>query len=853
MSGLAKEKKLNIKGTNIAKALNLDSVKDKLAKKRAGASKDKKTAPSKSEKAAPKKAAAKPKKEETKPEAEAPVEEAPKVRARSKSVFAEEKSEEQEPAGIPEEKEESAEAPADEKESPLKKEGAAAEETEKKPVIEEKQKEEAEKPLPNPAEKEAKPVKLGPTGKHIKDILPPKPQKSGGTKQPPAAEKPKAAGEDESGKYKKKGFKGGKLKEFRDFKPTRQGDGRGFDARDRKGLRAGEDEHRWRKKRHKGSKIKSEENVVRPSELKVRIPITVKELAAAMKLKASQLVEKLFIQGIVKTLNDLLDDETIIQLIGHEFGCEITIDTSEAERIRITDKTIKEEIAESESNNLKLRAPVVTFMGHVDHGKTSLIDTIRKSDIAAGEAGAITQHIGAFKCHTKFGEITILDTPGHEAFSAMRARGADVTDIVVLVVAGDEGFRQQTDEAMQHAKAAGVTIVVAINKSDKPGYDADNVYRQLSEKELLPEDWGGQTICVKCSAATGEGLDALIEMLALQAEVLELKADSSHRARGIVLESEMHKGMGAVATVLVLNGTLKHGDPLVFDHYWGRVKTMQDEHGKSLQEAGPSTPVEITGLSDLPEAGQEFIVVKTEKEAREIAEVRELEARQKELQKRRSITLESLLQDAEKANKKILNVILRADVQGSLEALKSAVAGIDSDKVEVNIIFTGVGEISESDVQLAAASNAVIVGFHTQIESHAESLLKQYGVRAHLHDIIYHAIDDVKGLMAGTLDKVAQEIERAKVEVRAIFRSSQLGVIAGCMVIEGTVERNHHARLLRDGEVIWKGPITSLKRHTEDVKEVKKDFECGILIDTNDIKEGDIIETYEITYIEQML
>lgn len=598
--------------------------------------------------------------------------------------------------------------------------------------------------------------------------------------------------------------------------------------------------------------MKAEEETIRPTNLKLRVPISIKDLASEMKLKASQLVAKLFLQGLVVTLNDLLDDETTIQLLGHEFGCEITIDTSEEERIRITDKTIKEEIQSDEASLIITRAPVVAFMGHVDHGKTSLIDAIRKSNRAAGEAGAITQHIGAFKCSTPVGEITFLDTPGHEAFSAMRARGADVTDIVVLVVAGDEGIRQQTIEAVQHAKAAGVTIVVAINKSDKPNFNPETVYRQLSEQDLLPEAWGGQIITVNCSAVTGEGLPTLLEMLAVQAEVLELRANPTSRARGSVLESEMHKGMGAVATVLVQNGTLRIGDSLVFGQHWGKVKTMQDEFGKQLHVAAPSTPAKITGLSGLPEAGNEFIVVKSEKEAKEIAEARMEGFKHKNIKKPTNI--EALVQQAKESPKKILNVILRADVQGSLEALKTALQKIKSTKAELVLISAGVGEISESDVQSAATSKGIILGFHTQIESHADSLIKQLGVQIRMHDIIYHAVDDIKEMMASLLDKIAIETDKGKVEVRATFKSSHHGVIAGCYVTEGTIVRNNFIRVIRAGQQIHKGPISSLKRVKEDVREVSKGFECGILLrDFNEFEEGDLLEAYEVTYISQEL
>ncbi|HRD56119.1 MAG TPA: translation initiation factor IF-2, partial [Parachlamydiaceae bacterium] len=540
-------------------------------------------------------------------------------------------------------------------------------------------------------------------------------------------------------------------------------------------------------------------------------------------------------------------------MLGAEFGCELTIDSSEEERIRITDKTVKEEIIATEKSELEIRPPVVAFMGHVDHGKTSLIDFIRQSNRAAGEAGAITQHIGAFRCTTNVGAITVLDTPGHEAFSAMRARGADVTDIVVLVVAGDEGIRQQTVEAIQHAKAAGVTIVVAINKSDKPNFNAENVYRQLSENNLLPESWGGQTITVNCSAVTGEGIPQLLEMLALQAEILELRANPKTRARGTVLESELHKGMGSVATVLVQNGTLKIGDAVVFNQFFGRIKTIQDEHGNQLQSAPPSAPVSITGLSGLPEAGQEFIVVKNEKEAREISEARILDKRESNLLLKKKVSMENLLQQSSEASKKVLNIVLRADVQGSLEALKVALQKIESEKAELNIIFTGVGEISESDVQLAAASKAAIIGFHTHIESHADVLAKELGIQARLHDIIYHAIDDVKALMAGLLDKIAIETNKGQAEVRATFKSSHHGVIAGCYVTEGAIHRNHQVRVMRNKELVHKGSILSLKRIKEDVREVAKGLECGIILNNFELQEGDILEAYEISYIAQNL
>lgn len=660
-----------------------------------------------------------------------------------------------------------------------------------------------------------------------------------------------ARGEESDESKKSVGYK-----DFKEFKAQRKAaqQNKAFDSRDRLGLRDDLDDQMWRKKRAHKQRVVIQEEVIRPKNLKVRLPISIKDLAAEMKLKSSQLIQNLFMKGVVLTLNDFLDDETTIQLLGHDFDCEISIDTSEEERIRITDKTIKQEIQESSPELLMIRSPVVAFMGHVDHGKTSLIDTIRKTNTAAGETGAITQHIGAFKCHTAVGDITILDTPGHEAFSAMRERGADVTDIVVLVIAGDEGMRTQTLEALAQAKAANVTIVVAINKSDKPNFNAENVYRELSEHELLPEAWGGQTITINCSAVTGDGIESLVEMLALQAEILELKANPNMRARGTVIESEMHKGLGTVATVLVQNGTLRLGDAVVFSQNYARIKTMHDEFNRELTHAGPSTPVKITGLSGLPEAGSEFIVVKDEKEAKELSEKRIEGRRFQQQQQTKRITSESFMNTPIAPAKKILNLIIRADVQGSVEALKNSLTKIPSQKVECNIILSGVGEISESDVQLAHASKATIIGFHTQIESHAASLIKELKVNVKLHDIIYHAVDDVKSIMEALLDKLAQENEMGEAIVKATFKASQLGIIAGCMVTNGVIRRSASIRVVRDGQVVWKGAIASLKKVKEDVREVSKDHECGILLQNfNDVKVGDLLQAFEVTYLKQEL
>jgi translation initiation factor IF-2 len=626
-------------------------------------------------------------------------------------------------------------------------------------------------------------------------------------------------------------------------------------GRDSRGKVSLDDEGTFRKRHKKMPKKQEEDTTIRPTSLKIRLPITVKELAAEMKLKASQLVTTLFIQGIPLTINDLIADITMLQLLGMEFGCEIAVDTREEDRLRVTKQSIRDEILNADNTTLVLRPPTVAFMGHVDHGKTSLIDRIRNSNRVATEAGAITQNIGAFRCSTAVGDITILDTPGHQAFSAMRARGADVTDVVVLVVSGEEGLKQQSLEAINQARESNVMILVAINKCDRPNFDPELVYRQLAENELLPEVWGGQIITVNCSAITGEGIDSLLEMIALQAEVMELKADPAMRARGTVIEAEMHKGMGATAHILVQNGTLRIGDPVVCGGVAGKIKTMTDEFHRSMKEAGPGTPVSITGLSGLPEAGNEFVVVASEKEARQIAEARQNEERTKQLhQQRPAMSLDLIMQSAAQAQQKVFRLIIRAEVQGLLEALKTALKDIQSKKIRLEIIASGVGEVSESDVIMASTSKAVILGFHTKVETHAEMLLKEQQVTLRMHDVIYHAIDNVREMMVDALDKIAEERELGKVEIRAIFRSSQHGTIAGCFVSEGTISRGSHVRVQRGKDIVWKGAIQSLKRVKEDVKEVQKGFECGVVLNGfGDVKEGDILQVFDIIYIKQEL
>ncbi|SPN73461.1 Translation initiation factor IF-2,translation initiation factor IF-2,EMAP domain,translation initiation factor IF-2,Elongation factor Tu GTP binding domain [Chlamydia serpentis] len=718
--------------------------------------------------------------------------------------------------------------------------------------------------------------KFGPTGKHINHLLaktfkaPNKEEKSGtGSKstKPVSGDKTAKPGSSETveSNNREKQFNptsrtspsaprrdiGKKpLTDFRDRTKKSDDSVKVFTGRDRYGLNEGGEEDRWRKKRvYKQKKHYDEASIQRPTHIKISLPITVKDLAAEMKLKASEVIQKLFIHGMTYVVNDVLDSETTVQFIGLEFGCTIDIDYSEQDKLCLSYDTVKEEIQSTDPNKLVIRSPIVAFMGHVDHGKTTLIDSLRKSNIAATEAGAITQHMGAFCCTTPVGDITILDTPGHEAFSAMRARGAEVCDIVVLVVAGDEGIKEQTIEAIEHAKAANIAIVVAINKCDKPNFNSETVYRQLAEINLLPEAWGGTTVTINTSAKTGEGLPELLEMLALQAEILELKADPLARARGLVIESELHKGLGPVATILIQNGSLRLGEALVFNDCYGKVKTMHNEHNQLMQEAGPSVPVLITGLSDIPKAGDPFFVVKNEKTAKDIIQARSVGQQRFALQQKKRPNFDSMLQ-----NKKTLKLMVKADVQGSIEALVSSISKIKSEKVDVEVLTSSVGEISESDIRLAAASKAVILGFHTGIESHAEPLIKSLGVQIELFSVIYHAIDAIKEIMTSLLDPIAEEKDEGSAEIKEIFKSSQVGSIYGCIVTEGIMTRNHKVRVLRNKEILWKGTLSSLKRVKEDVKEVRKGLECGILLEGyQQAQVGDVLQCYEVIYHPQKL
>jgi len=571
--------------------------------------------------------------------------------------------------------------------------------------------------------------------------------------------------------------------------------------------------------------------------------ITVGELAQKMSIKAAELIRALMSLGTMATINQVLDQETaavVVEELGHTPKM-------------LREDAIEEEILQQEvSGEEQPRAPVVTIMGHVDHGKTSLLDHIRRTRVAAGEAGGITQHIGAYHVETDKGMITFLDTPGHAAFTAMRARGARVTDIVVLVVAADDGVMPQTREAIVHSKAAKVPMLVAINKIDKPEAEPDRVKQELGKEEVIPEDWGGDTMFVNVSAHTGEGIDALLDAILLQAEVLELKAVPDTAAKGIVIESRLDKGRGPVATLLIQNGTLKKGDIVLSGQEYGRVRAMLDENGRDIGEAGPSLPVEILGLSGTPSAGDEFIVVPDERKAREVATFRHGKHRDVKLAKQQAAKLENLFSTMEAGKVSSLNILLKADVHGSAEALSDALTKLSGDEVKVNIVASGVGGINESDVQLAIASNAIIIGFNVRADNAAKRIISEEDVDLHYYSVIYEAIDAVKHSISGLMEPVYREEIIGLAEVRDVFRSSKLGAIAGCLVVDGVVRRTNPIRVLRDNVVIYEGELESLRRFKDDVNEVQSGTECGIGVKNyNDVNVGDQIEVYERVRVER--
>ncbi len=581
-------------------------------------------------------------------------------------------------------------------------------------------------------------------------------------------------------------------------------------------------------------KPRAEKRVIRIEEA-----ISVSELSQRLGVKASEIIKKLMSLGIMATLNQLIDADAA-GLVAQDYGYEV-------ENVALEEESLIEAELEGREVELKPRAPVVTVMGHVDHGKTSLLDAIRRTNVAGVEAGGITQHIGAYHVHLEKGDITFLDTPGHEAFTAMRARGAKVTDIVVLVVAADDGVMPQTVEAINHAKAAGVPIIVAINKIDLPQAQPEKVKQQLSDYGLIPEEWGGDTIYVEVSAKKGLHIKELLEMILLQAEMLELKAAEDVPARGVIIESKLDKGRGPVATVLVQNGRLRVGSAFVAGVHYGRIRAMIDDRGKRIEEAGPSMPVEILGLSGLPDAGDTLAVVKDEATAKQIALIRERKRAEKERAKTAKISLSELYDKINRGEVKELNVIIKADVHGSIEAVKEALSKLSTDKVAIKVIHSAVGGVNEGDIMLASASNAIIIGFNVRADSKASQLAETEKVDIRIYNIIYDLIDDVKKAMEGLLEPVVREEVLGKAEIREVFRIPRVGNIAGCYVTEGRMLRGARVRLIRDNIVIYDGKIGSLRRFKEDVKEVQTGYECGIGIEGyNDIKVGDVLEAYEL-------
>ncbi|MDO5807338.1 MAG: translation initiation factor IF-2 [Lachnospiraceae bacterium] len=567
--------------------------------------------------------------------------------------------------------------------------------------------------------------------------------------------------------------------------------------------------------------------------------LTIGELAEAMKVQPAQLVKKLFLQGTMVTVNQEIEFDKAEE-IALEFNCicekEVKVD--------VIEELLKED--EEDEKDLVARPPVVCVMGHVDHGKTSLLDAIRNTHVIDREAGGITQHIGAYVVSINGQKITFLDTPGHEAFTAMRMRGANATDIAILVVAADDGVMPQTIEAISHAKAAGIEIIVAINKIDKPSANIDRVKQELSEQGLIPEDWGGSTICVPVSAHSHEGIDNLLEMILLTAEVAELKANPNRRARGLVIEAELDKGKGPVATILVQKGTLHVGDPIAAGACHGKVRAMMDDKGRRVKEAGPSTPVEILGLSDVPNAGEIFMAMENEKEARNFAETFIREGRERLLEETKSrMSLDDLFSQIQAGNLKELNVIVKADVQGSVEAVKQSLLKLSNEEVIVKIIHGGVGAINESDVILASTSNAIIIGFNVRPDATAKATAERENVDVRLYRVIYDAIADVEAAMKGMLDPVYEEKVIGHAEVRQTFKASGVGTIAGSYVLDGVFQRGCKARITREGKMIYEGALASLKRFKDDVKEVKAGYECGLVFEKfNDIAEGDTVEAY---------
>src|SRR5690554_4842533 len=621
-----------------------------------------------------------------------------------------------------------------------------------------------------------------------------------------------------------------------------------------KSSRISDDEQARRggRNRSKGKKRSNQHGFTSPAgpvirDVQIGETITVAELAAQMSVKGVEVVKFMFKLGSPVTINQVLDQDTAV-LIAEELGHRVS---------RVSDNMIEEQFAESlkiDDGQTFHRAPVVTVMGHVDHGKTSLLDYIRRAKVATGEAGGITQHIGAYHVKTEGGMITFLDTPGHAAFTAMRARGAQATDIVILVVAADDGVMPQTIEGIQHAKAAGVPLIIAVNKIDKPDADPDRIKNDLAVHGVTPEEWGGDTQFVHVSAKVGTGIDTLLESVLLQAEVLELSATPSAPGRGVVIESRLDKGRGPVASVLVQNGTLRQGDMVLVGVNFGRVRAMMDENGQAIKEAGPSIPVEILGLDGTPEAGDEVTVVVDERKAREIALFRQGKFREVKLARAHAGKLENIFENMGQEEKKTLNIVIKADVRGTLEALRGSLSELGNDEVQVCVVAGGVGGITESDANLALASHAVIFGFNVRADAGARKIVEQEGLDMRYYNIIYDIIEDVKKALSGMLGSDVRENILGIAEVREVFRSPKLGAVAGCMVTEGHVHRNRPIRVLRDDVVIFEGELESLRRFKDDVSEVRAGMECGIGVKSyNDVKPGDKIEVFEKVQVARTL
>ncbi len=603
----------------------------------------------------------------------------------------------------------------------------------------------------------------------------------------------------------------------------------------------------------KPAMVSTQEMSAHKKVIRIESDVTLQTMAQRMSLKATELLMKLLSMGMSNIhINTTLDADTAKILAG-EFGWEVE-DVSKSEEQSIAEARGEEEAPGVDTEDIaNQRPPVVTIMGHVDHGKTSLLDKIRKADVAGGEAGGITQHIGAYRAETPYGTVVFLDTPGHEAFTQMRARGASVTDIIVLVVAADDGVMPQTKEAVAHAKAAKVPMIVAINKIDKPGADLERVKRELGELGLVPEEWGGDTIFVPVSAVTGAGLDKLIESISLQSEILELRANAKRSASGTVLEALLDRGRGPVARVLVQDGTLRVGDFVLAGAGFGKVRAMTNEHGKQLQEAGPATPVEILGLNEVPNAGDRMDAVKDPKKAQEVAESRKGKMAKSLIPATAKVSLEELSKRIAESGQQELRVIIKGDVQGSVEALADAMVKLTTEKARLSIIHAAVGAITEGDVNLAIASRAIVIGFNVRPAGKASSLAEENKIEIRLYSIIYNALEDVRGAMEGLLPPTLVEKRHGKAEVRQIFKVKGTAV-AGCYVTEGKIVRSGKMRLMRDGATLWDGKIESLKRFKDDAREVPEGMECGISLEGyNDLKEKDVLESYEVEEIKQKL